>query len=146
MKAKESEKRNADLGAGVHIHSSTKVFITVDEQKTWDQAKVSCENMGARLATFPDPEEQKNLMDALLPIGVAQPNHWIGLRYNTAKKFWYWSTGIKLQWSDRPDIIHNQPWTYRLHEDCVFLYHKTGLMRETCSYKKPFICEKRMKI
>ena len=144
VKANESEYRAADFGAGIKMKSYTKVFIAVEEKKTWEQAQESCKKIGGRLATFPDAEEEKNVMEWL---DQKSPKfYWIGLTFDKSTKKWFWGTGQEMQF-DR-SYAYNEtpvPWPYIASEveSCAQFETQYGFSAKFCSSKDPFICERR---
>merc|ERR1712212_937122 len=81
----------------VHVYPFTKVFVAVDERKTWEQARAFCNDMGGDLATIRTIAEQNYVMQfaSTLTASGRGGEIWIGAQRDSSN-VWRWVTGDKV--------------------------------------------------
>jgi len=129
----------------VRVYQFTKVFIAVDERKTWEQARAVCNDMGGDLATIRTIAEQNYVMQfaSTLTASGRGGEIWIGAQRDSSN-VWRWVTGDKVSKDIKFKIDGeiNHPSSIINHK--CFTIHGYGTVKGFCSAfckaSLPFIC------
>jgi len=135
-----------------------KAYYAVNEKKTWDQARATCQELGGDLAQIRTVEDQKHVQTFLLSVGRsvgawgsaynAAPAWWIGAtrwrHFKNPKRMWRWVDGDKVS----KDIAY--VWDKKgqdTDEHCLSIHRvpkwpEAGFSSGRCHEDREFVCEK----
>ena len=107
----------------------------------WNSAKSACEALGSSLAV-PNSKAKSREFPQLLKRAGASKRFWIGLyRDPKNERRWLWVDGSTVyitSWNT------GEPNNARSNEDCGEIFMRSGESKwndETCSFRRPYICE-----
>ncbi|MBU1495039.1 MAG: DUF4215 domain-containing protein, partial [Actinobacteria bacterium] len=115
----------------------------VNPPKTWDDARATCELLGAHLVEIADSAEN----DIVTSLINGDAPAWLGLSDQMSEGVFYWTIGPSLRravtfqpWiADEPD---NRDVAADLEPaDCVFSNDSGGWIDDDCAAARPFVCE-----
>merc|ERR1711962_601313 len=117
----------------------------VEEKKSWDEARRSCQAMGQDLLTITSSEEQKNLMKYLYKTFPKEYSFWIGSKSRSEQSKREWITGEPI--ATDSTFIWNGDSKSPARQKCLAIHHNgyetKGFCGHYCYEKNPYVCTKK---
>ena len=121
-----------DFGFFVFTHGSPKI------EKSWEEARKYCQNLGGDLASITDQSEHQRILDHIAKNGIDEPL-WIGANDKKSEGSFEWSDGRRFSFSHWNS---GEPNNYGGGEECVLLLpSKDRRWNDNGCHKKfSFVC------
>merc|ERR1712212_536317 len=139
-KAAKQAESTGRAESRVRVYQFTKVFIAVDERKTWEQARAVCNDMGGDLATIRTIAEQNYVMQFASTL-TAGGEIWIGAQRDSSD-VWRWVTGDKVSKDIKFKVDYGTLDKLPSSEKCFAIHNDNvkGFCSAGCKESLPFIC------